>query len=107
MPVSFALRTENRGAVTVLHLAGELDMGTAPELESAVEALVEADRSRLLLQLAELEFCDSAGLNSFIRGDRRCRRQGGWLRITAARGHVKRVVELSGIDEVLVYRDES
>lgn len=107
MPVSFALRTEHQGAVTVVHLLGELDMASAPELQSLVDELVRADRCRLLLQLGELDFCDSAGLNSFIRGDRQCQRRGGWLRVTAARGNVARVIDLSGIDDVLVYRDEA
>lgn len=105
MPVGFAMREEERGAVSVLHLLGELDMATAPQVEDRVDELVAADRCQLLLDLAGLDFCDSAGLNAFIRGDRRCQRHGGWLRLTGARGHVARVIELSGLDEVLVYHE--
>lgn len=101
------MRDEQRGSVTVVHLVGELDMATAPELFQRIEDLVEADHCRILLELAALDFCDSAGLNAFIRGDRRCTANGGWLRLTSAHGHVARVISLSGIDEVLLYRDET
>ncbi len=47
-----------------------------------------------------LTFCDSAGLTTFVRGDRRCAEAGGWLRLTGAYGHVARVIEISGVGGV-------
>jgi anti-anti-sigma factor len=105
--VSFTMREDDRGAVTAIQLAGELDMATAPHLQTRIDELIAAGRCRILLELAELTFCDSAGLNTFIVGDRHCLLMGGWLRLTGARGHVARVIELSGVDEVLTYRGET
>jgi len=101
--VGFAMSEQERGAVTAIALSGELDMATAPDLQARIDELAAAGRCRILLDLAELTFCDSAGINTFIRGDRRCTPLGGWLRLTAPRGHVARVLSVSGVDEVLTY----
>lgn len=102
--VSF--RADRRGDVLVLHVAGELDMSSAPTLLGHIDDVLAAGDPRVLVDLGQLTFCDSAGLNAFIRGDRRCARAGGWLRLTGARGHVARVLEVSGLSEVLTYRPE-
>jgi anti-sigma B factor antagonist len=102
--VSFTIREERTGATTVLRLAGELDMTTAPCLRSRLDDLISAGRSQILVDLRELTFCDSAGLTTLIQGDRHCTAAGGWLRLTGPSGHVARVLEMSGVLDVLAYR---
>ena len=95
---------EPAGDLVRLRLAGELDMSTAPELLARIVALAGSGTPRLVVDLAALTFCDSAGLTTFVRGDRRCAEAGGWLRLTGAYGHVARVIEISGVAESLGYR---
>ena len=102
--VSFS--ADHRGDILVLRVAGELDMSSAPDLLGHVDDPLAAGDTRILGDLGELSFCDSAGLNAFIRGDRRCVRAGGWLRLTGAKGHVARVLDVSGLGDVLAYRPE-
>lgn len=105
--MAFAIREHRQDAVAVLALAGELDMASAPVFLEHVDALVAAGKVHVVVDVTELSFCDSAGLNAFIRGDRQCAARGGWLRLTGAQGHVARVIELSGLHEVLVLRPGS
>ncbi|HEX8626659.1 MAG TPA: STAS domain-containing protein [Catenuloplanes sp.] len=105
--MGFTMRSAEQGAVTVVQLLGELDMATAGQLQARLDELTGVDRCRVLLDLSGLDFCDSAGLNAFIRGERCCRRRGGWLRVTAPRDHVATVMRLSGLDEALLYNAES
>jgi anti-anti-sigma factor len=79
-------------------------MASAPRLQETVRRLVDDGSPRIVIDLYQLTFCDSAGLNAFVQGDKYCATQGGWLRLTRAQGHVARVVELSGVDDVLAYR---
>jgi anti-sigma B factor antagonist len=104
--VPFAMREHRRDRVVVLALDGELDMASAPRLSEQIDSLVASGYRHVLLDLAELSFCDSAGLNAFVQGDRACTARGGWLRLTGVTGHVARVVELSGLDEVLAHRPQ-
>lgn len=104
--MAFAISEHRRDAVAVLALTGELDMASAPFLQEHIDALVAGGSVRVLVDVAELSFCDSAGLNAFIRGDRLSAGRGGWLRLTGVQGHVARVIELSGLHDVLVFRPD-
>ena len=104
--MSFTVEVRDRGPITALLLAGELDLATAPQLRAAIDQLVGDGRRRLLIELDRLTFCDSAGLNTFVQGDRECSTHGGWLRLTGARGHVARVLALSEMDAVLGYQGD-
>ncbi|WP_431976926.1 STAS domain-containing protein [Micromonospora haikouensis] len=89
------------GGGACLRLAGELDMSTAPELTAVLDRLTEQGERHLLVDLAELTFCDSTGIAAFVRGDNRATARGGWLRVTGATGRVERVLRLTGLAEVL------
>ncbi|MDO3686289.1 STAS domain-containing protein [Micromonospora sp. C28ISP2-4] len=84
-----------------LRLAGELDLGTAGELNSTIDRLVADGHRQLLLDLTELTFCDSSGIGAFVRGDNLVAPDGGWLRLTGATGRVARVLQVTGLAEVL------
>ncbi|MGJ3225769.1 STAS domain-containing protein [Micromonospora aurantiaca (nom. illeg.)] len=56
------------GGGVCLRLAGELDLGTAGELSSAIDRVVAEGHRELLLDLTELTFCDSTGIAAFVRG---------------------------------------
>lgn len=89
------------GGPACLRLAGELDLATAPELNAAIDRLAAEGHRELLLDLAELTFCDSTGIAAFVRGDNLAAAAGGWLRLTGATGRVARVLQVTGLAEVL------
>lgn len=91
------------GAPACLRLAGELDMSTAPELNAAIDGLLADGTRQFLVDLTELTFCDSTGIAAFVRGDNRASVEGGWLRVTGAAGRVARVLQVTGLAEVLTY----
>ncbi|MEU0150825.1 STAS domain-containing protein [Micromonospora fulviviridis] len=86
-----------------LRLAGELDLSTAPELTAAIDRLAGEGHRELLLDLTELTFCDSTGIAAFVRGDNLTAAAGGWLRVTGATGRVARVLQMTGLADVLCY----
>jgi anti-anti-sigma factor len=92
---------QREGGPACLRLAGELDLSTAPELTTAIDRLAAEGHRELLLDLSELTFCDSTGIAAFVRGDNLAAAAGGWLRITGATGRVARVLEVTGLAEVL------
>src|SRR5262245_11011680 len=57
--------TEGEGGEPVLRVGGELDLSSAPTLTAQIEATFRHP-GRLLIDLSELEFCDSTGLRALI-----------------------------------------
>lgn len=51
----------------VLALSGELDIATSPALEQRITQIWDEGPDRLLLDLSELRFVDSAGVSALIR----------------------------------------
>lgn len=95
------------GGGVCLRLAGELDLSSVPELNAAIDRLTAEGERHLLLDLSELTFCDSTGIAAFVRGDNRAAADGGWLRITGAAGRVARVLQVTGLAEVLAHEPET
>ncbi|MFC9970691.1 STAS domain-containing protein [Spirillospora sp. NPDC127200] len=67
------IQADDRPGWTVLELHGDLDQRTAVELHAHLDAAlgVAARRTalpRVVLELTDLRFCDSSGLNALFRG---------------------------------------
>ena len=78
-----------------VHLAGELDVATAPELRHKLQGAVS--RSRLVvLDLRELAFMDAAGVHAIVEASIRARQTSRRLLLLRGPANVDRVFELTG-----------
>jgi anti-sigma B factor antagonist len=83
--------------VAVISLSGELDIASAPQLEERIQALIDAGRARLIVDLAGLTFCDSTGIGTLVRANNECLSRGGHLRLAAPNRHVARILAVVGL----------
>jgi anti-anti-sigma factor len=95
-----------RGA-TVLTLSGELDLASVPALEQAVEGVSDSAGELVVLDLRELEFMDVAGLRAVLRSDQRLRERGKRLALAGPGYSVRRLLALTGQDDVLSVFDST
>ena len=89
---------------TVVAVAGEIDLVTAPALTDAVEERLE--RGPVLLDLRAVEFLDSSGVRALDRVLRMAEVQGREL--TVARGlrpNVEQVLAMTGLLDVLPFAE--
>ena len=110
-PVPFEVESEELGdGIRVFTVRGELDMGTASELEQKIEdALTDSDAS-IVLDLCECEFIDSTGIALLVathhrlNGEDRPNGDGGCFRLVGSQGRaVRRVMEVTGLDTGLPF----
>jgi anti-sigma B factor antagonist len=86
----------------VLELRGELDISTAPGLtEHLNRALTAQTPPWVALNLAELAFCDLAGVGVVLRGWKRATAVGGELILLDPHPRVLRVLHTTGLDRHL------
>jgi anti-sigma B factor antagonist len=90
------------GGGRVVAVRGELDLGTAPQLEGPLEEAIGANEP-LLIDLSECEFIDSTGIAMIVRawqqlanGDGDGSR--GRVVICSANEQVRRVLEITGLE---------
>lgn len=96
--ISVVSRRLARG--TVVAVTGELDLASAPIVESEVEKAAQS-HDLVAIDLTAITFMDSTGLHMLIDADRRMREHGGQLLIVGSPPQPRRVFELTGTDERL------
>lgn len=94
------VRPSTDTVIITVHL-DVLDLGTKGPLERLLEDELNAGVSRIVLDLAEVNFCDSSGLSTLIRIQRRARAENGWLRLARAAGQPERLLQLTNLEQVL------
>ncbi len=78
---------------------GELDAYTVGEFREALGGL--ASSPRLLIDLSEVPFMDSAGLGALIGGIRRAREAGGDVAVACSRPTLTRLLHTTGFDRIV------
>jgi stage II sporulation protein AA (anti-sigma F factor antagonist) len=91
--------SEHADGVFVVALVGELDLVSADELETRLEALIAASNVRLVIDLSGVDFVDSSGLNLFVTTARAAEAHGGRLLLAAPTPNIARVFEVVQIAE--------
>jgi anti-sigma B factor antagonist len=89
--------------VRVVAIRGELDLGSAPGLEPALEEAVAAGDASVLIDLSDCEFIDSTGIALIVRAwqriDTTAEGNGaGRLVICSDNTQVRRVLEITGLE---------
>jgi anti-anti-sigma factor len=89
--------------VRVVAVRGELDLGTAPDLEGPLEEAIAATDALVLIDLSDCEFIDSTGIALIVRAWQRLDRAAdgdgnGKVVICSANEQVRRVLEITGLE---------
>ena len=95
------LSESKRQGVIILGLKGRLDASNAASLEGKVLSLVAAGETRLVFDLAQLDYISSAGLRVLLMAAKRLMRPSGQVALAAPQEHVKEVFEIAGFSSIL------
>lgn len=82
-------------------LCGELDLTGAGVIEAYVQAALLESEGAYVLDLSELEFMDSTGVNALLRARSMLGREDRALAVICPPGPVWRVLELVGVVDLL------
>jgi anti-anti-sigma factor len=93
------------GSSAVVAPSGELDHHTADVLREQLDRCVDAGWTRIVVDCAELEFCDSTGLNVLLGVRLKAEAAGGGVHLAAMLPVVARVFEITGADVVFTVHD--
>jgi len=99
---AFRLTTGEREGVPLIVASGEVDLATSPELREALAQMSHGQHRTVVLDLSGVSFLDSTGLSVLVAFHKRFRELGGELRIVVTDRRVTKVMELVGLDDVLV-----
>lgn len=93
--------SQREGTRAVVRVVGAMDYDTSAPLEAALLALVEGGAHHLVLDMADLGFCDSSGINTLIRVLSRAKQKRGSVALAATTSQVQDVLRIVGVDTVI------
>lgn len=96
----FTLDKTEKYVVVKLH-EQKLNTLIAAELKSELLLLNTQGYNNIILDLTESLYCDSSGLSAILVGNRLCRNSNGAFVITGLSDTVRKLVQISQLDQVL------
>lgn len=90
---------------TVVDVAGEIDVYTAPTLREKLTALVDAGHVDLVVDLTEVRFMDSTGLGLLVGVLKRVRGLDGRLQLVIDSERLLKVFRITALTQVFTIRE--
>jgi anti-sigma B factor antagonist len=100
----FNVDVRRDGTRTVVTPSGEVDLGSAGQLRSALQRSREA--GPVVLDLRDVTFMDSVGLGLVIEEHRRAEREGDDFRLRRGPENVQRLFDMTGLSPRLRWDED-
>lgn len=84
----------------VVALEGEIDLHESPQLMERLNPLIARRSPSIHLDLSRVSYIDSSGLAAFIDAMQRIQAYGGEFALVAMRESVRKIFEISRLDQV-------
>ena len=92
---------KKNGSATVFSLQErKLDVSISPELKGEFILLCRPTLRTLVVDLSEVEFCDSSGLSALLIAERQMRQHGGEVKLAGVHKKVLSLLKISQLDKV-------
>ena len=98
--MELSVTTSRQDDVSVVTVAGEVDVYTAAQLRAVLDEEIGAGRSRLVVDLDDVSFLDSTGLGVLVGGLKRVRGHDGDLALVCTQRRILKVLEITGLTKV-------
>jgi len=97
------IRAEIRGRTILARLTGEIDLAITDRLRSTLENMLDSNEEikNIVLNLSGVTYIDSSGLGVLLGRYKRISRQGGKMFIVGAVPQVKKILEMSGLFNIM------
>lgn len=103
--MELSLNHRKVGDKTVLEVAGEVDVYTAPKLREKLVELVGEGHHHLVVDMTGVEFLDSTGLGVLVGGLKRVRGHDGSLALVCTAERILKIFRITGLTKVFPIHD--
>jgi len=92
--------TPRRDRSNVLPLKGEIDLHVSPSITASLNRMIEKKPKRLVVDLSDVTYIDSAGLAALIQAMQKVKGYGGKFLLAGLQETVRSIFEISRLDQV-------
>lgn len=94
---------ELSGETLTVHIKGDLNVKTSPNLEAELKAV--SGVKELVLDFADVEYISSSGLRVLLVMEKTMRRQGAKMTLRHVNAAIKEIIRLAGFLQVMRIED--
>ncbi|MEX0736858.1 MAG: STAS domain-containing protein [Bacteroidota bacterium] len=97
---------KKNGEATILKIKErKLDASVSPELKGEFLLLCTPATKNLVVDMTEVEFCDSSGLSALLIAERKMRENGGVVQLAGLHKKVLSLIRISRLDRAFRIHD--
>lgn len=97
---------KKNGTATVIRIRErKLDASVSPELKGEFLVLCGPQMKNLVVDLTDVEFCDSSGLGALLIAERKLRENGGMVKLVGLQKKVLSLIRISRLDRAFSIHD--
>jgi anti-sigma B factor antagonist len=97
----------NGASITLKLKEKKLDATIAPELKGEFLLICKPKVNTLVIDLAEVDFCDSSGLSALLIADRKMKEHGGGVRLVHVHKKVSALLKISMLDRIFEIQESA
>jgi len=79
----------------------KLNSAVAPDLKAQILYLHTQDYKPMIIDMSNVQYCDSSGLSAILVGNRLCKEANLSYILTGVQDHVRKLITISQLDKVL------
>ena len=99
-PPGFAVEALSLSGAPGVSVRGEVDISTASQLTEALDAAIRGSAGAFVIDLCDVEFMDSSGINALVRARALLGREERALAVVCPPGPARRIFEIAGIADL-------
>jgi anti-sigma B factor antagonist len=92
--------TPRRDRPNVLSLKGEIDLHVSPSVTASLDGMIDKKPQRMVVDLSDVTYIDSAGLAALIQAMQKVEGYGGKFLLAGLQETVCSIFEISRLDQV-------
>jgi anti-sigma B factor antagonist len=101
-----SVQVDRLSVYAVVTVEGSIDFGTHERLAERLTEALALTEAAVIMDMAAVSFCDSAGLRVFARAIRETRMRGMSLVVTGLHGRVANVFSMTGLQQEMFVQSD-
>ncbi len=95
------ITSREEGDITVLSLKGDLEINSVSEIKDFVANLCNNKKTKLVIDLSEIELVDSMGLGVLVGSHLMMQEKGGWMVLVGLHGQPETIMFKTKMNRLL------
>tara|TARA_B100000586_G_C20109847_1_gene429293 strand:+ start:2395 stop:2751 length:357 start_codon:yes stop_codon:yes gene_type:complete len=107
--MGFSVEVEEKEDYPIVHVKGEVDVYTCPELQNKLNQVIDNGQIQIILNFKNLQYIDSTGLGTIAHTAQNIKNKNGQVHIICNTPQIKKIFRVSGLEKrnITIYETET